>query len=814
VRASFLRSAGFAAIALWVIAPLIVRPGMPLFVHDWVWSPWAAHTLWTAHFSYSSWSLAGLGSPNSAVTLNPLAWLKIVSCAFFDGRVAQLVYLGGSLVVAFAGVHRLARTNLGLGERFAWLAIFAFAGSPFVFAKIASGQSSYWPSMAAFVWGVSFAEEALRSRDIARALAAAVCFALATLQAQFLVFSILATVLLALARPRATRSWPFAALVIACTPVLIFPEVWFLLERGPEHGAAISHVYPAWRRAQSSALPYAPAMLGYAARYVERALGARSPGSVAVIGAALAMIGFGLAAVRLRANPMQRALLFFAILGSLWISGVDGPAAPLWNLAFDRSSTASYLREFYHAAIFVALAIALSFAAGIETYARRTRWAIPLAILLVAVFGAATWSFGLARALPTTLPRDDRDAVARVAAGGAGDRVAFLPARVPLESPGDDIGGNDGTDWADARYRSIFEYYLEPAAAVAVDAMHAGDPRGVALLERLGCDAVDVRAWVRTRAYGDRPDATGDALVRARLASSPGDESRVFALAGYAPLSLARAGAPLPGDLRAMRRDPGLAYLDIPGDDPADTLATAAYAPDPQRGWVTRRDTRDAGAGGPGGPSYGIVSDLRGARITIGAAAGSRALVWSQFSGGLLLDGRPMTAPVPTWISGNGAIDALDRNGAVAIYETGERGFAIDTALKQQLATARLLDARMLAPWHATLRANLAGAALVVLRERFDPDWRLAGDGVTVVRHLRADGYANAWLVRGSGVRTIDITYAGQAPTWTLLALSAVAFAALLLAAYVCERGFRASQTKRRPRIDPARASRLDRNAP
>jgi hypothetical protein len=794
LRAPFFRWLGFALIACWVIAPLIVRPGMPLFVHDWVWSPYAAHTLWTAHFLYSSWSLAGLGTPNSAVTLNPLAWLKIALCVVFDGRIAQLVYLGASLAIAFAGVDRLARHNLAIAPRFAWLAVFAFAGSPFVFAKIASGQSSYWPAMAAFVWGVSLAEEALRSRNVSRALAAAVCFALATLQAQFLIFAVIATVLLAVARPRAERSWGLALVIVACTPVLVFPEVWFLFVRGPEHGAAISQSYPAWRRAQSSALPYAPAMLGYAARYVERSLGQPPFGVVAVIAAALAMIGFGVAGLRAAPSPLLRALCLFGIVGVLWIAGVDGPAAPVWNLALDRLPSASYVREFFHAAIFVALGLTLAFSAGIEVCARRAPRVFAIGIVLVAVFGAATWSLGLARALPMTAPRDDRSVVAGAADAGRIDRVAFLPARVQLASPGDDIGGNDGTDWSDARRRSIFQFYLRPVAEAAVDALHAGDVRGVEILERLGCDAIDARSWVRSFAYGARSDATSGALSRAGFASRAGDQSRVYRLAGYPLLALAQHTDALPGDLRAMRHDFGLVYLDVPGDDAADRLQLTTYRPDPQLGWVPRRDIPDAIVGGPGGPSNGIATTFPGARIALVAAPGTRALVWSQVPNALELNGTPVSSLVPTWIAGGPRIDARATRGAVAIYEIGERPFALDAPLSRIVPAATVLDAQAIAPWQYAMRLKLSGAAVVVLREQFDAKWQLAGDGVAVVRHLRADGFGNAWLVRGTGVRTITITYADQAPAWVLLALSGTLFVALLVTTLAIETRYRAKR--------------------
>ena len=63
-----------AAILAAIIAlPLIAAPGIPLFLHDWVWSPYAARTLWGAQFLYSAWTQPGLGNPNSAISVNPLA---------------------------------------------------------------------------------------------------------------------------------------------------------------------------------------------------------------------------------------------------------------------------------------------------------------------------------------------------------------------------------------------------------------------------------------------------------------------------------------------------------------------------------------------------------------------------------------------------------------------------------------------------------------------------------------------------------------------------------------------------------------------
>jgi hypothetical protein len=89
-------------------------------------------------------------------------------------------------------------------------------------------------------------------------------------------------------------------------------------------------------------------------------------------------------------------------------------------------------------------------------------------------------------------------------------------------------------------------------------------------------------------------------------------------------------------------------------------------------------------------------------------------------------------------------------------------------------------------------RAGIHGAAgrfTLVLPESYAPGWHLTGlpTGWTA-RHLIVAGYANAWLVSGTGNADLAIVYG---PTrWSTIALvssilAAVAAIALLLAAAV-----------------------------
>jgi hypothetical protein len=79
---------------------------------------------------------------------------------------------------------------------------------------------------------------------------------------------------------------------------------------------------------------------------------------------------------------------------------------------------------------------------------------------------------------------------------------------------------------------------------------------------------------------------------------------------------------------------------------------------------------------------------------------------------------------------------------------------------------------------------------LLVFSQTFDPRWRLSVDGESVpgTRHLRVNGFANAWLVEGSGTVQWQLSYgpqqritAGVAGGAGLLALALIALAVSLV---------------------------------
>jgi len=773
-----------ALLAAAVVLPLVGAPGIPLFVHDWIWSPYAARTVWTAHFLYSAWVQTGLGEPNSAISVNPLAWTKVVLATFLSGRASLLLYLYGSLVFAFAGVFRLARRNLGLAGPWALASVCFFAATPFVFNKIASGQSSYWAGAAAFVWGTGFCLDAFESGHVRDAARAAACFALASLQLQMLAFAVLTFGLAAVAY-RTRRALAFAAAGSIASAVLAFPSVWFLALRGPEAGANISPPYQYWIAAQSSRPFDAIAMLGYSVLYVERALndlgGAALP---AVEVAGVVALFLALCGVALERNRQAFVLGGMAAAGYVIVTGTYGPAAPLWSFAFAHFEMANFLRELYHAEMLYALPVSLLAASALAWCARRVAWPPAIgAAVLAACLGLATWGAGFARVLPFTATPPYRERLA-AAIDGDESRVLFLPAQQPLATPGDAVGGNDGLDWVDAWHHSMYEYYLPPLVAYVEAALYRGDAAAARrILPRLACSAVVYRAGIASLGYEailggpDRSLAALSAAFGAPLEVAPGVD--VFTLPARRLLDTAARVAAAPPDLRRMT-DASAAYLDVPGRDPARyAIDLYAQKPDPGKGWIRRRDAAVANAAELAVPAYGIVTNEPGAAVRLEGVPPGSVLFWGP--SGIAFDADAARAARPARLRSVARNVTITSRGPAAILEVGEA--PLDPMGAPLGGRATITEWAHPAPWAYRARVALHGRTALVLRERYDEAWQVEGDGVAIERHVRADGFANAWILSGTGIHELRFYYAAQKETFVLLGASLLLFVLLLVRA-------------------------------
>jgi hypothetical protein len=590
--------------------------------------------VWTWELLRSSWAEVGLGERNSAISVNPLAWLKVALPIVLSGRVSQIVYLCGSLVVAGLGTYRLTRENLAVPVRFAWTCVPLLLASPFVFDKIASGQSSYWAGFAAFVWGLSLALDAFETNARGTLLASAACFALASVQLQFLAFAWLAyAVRAAVAR----RGSAVGAAVLGCaaSTTLALPSLWFLASRGALAGAAISPPYRSWLAALSATPADAAATLGYVGRYAERAV-ADTPAVLGVTHvAAFALIGAALFAAATVRSANTGTLAILGALGWWWLTGVDGPFGSLRELLFLNVADAGFFREYYHAGALYAVALVALGTLGISRLPGVLGpLRLPLALGAVVAFGPQTWSGGLGRILAFAAAPRTTGALA-AAAGNEEARVLFLPAQQPLRTKGDAVGGNDGLDWIDARHHSAYEYYLPPLVATIAQAVARGDARTARrLLFRIDASAVVFRTFLRSGEGGERDRSLATLTAAFGPPAQAGPGTLLFAVPHAPMLDAPDRLAPQPADLGAMADAPRLAYADVPGTDVQPfAVDLDRSSPDPRAGWIARRDAPVVDAARIAADAYGVITLREGAAVTFRDLPGGNLLGWDPAHG-------------------------------------------------------------------------------------------------------------------------------------------------------------------------------------
>jgi hypothetical protein len=759
-----------ATVVTW---PIVFHAGLPAFFHDWTWPLFSDRLLSTWQSQVSAWTDAGLGRPNSVPSTNPLSWLK-VGLGVFPADEAAKIYLWTSVFGACAGAYRLARRTLGLSAPWSAFSATSFAVGPWLFAKIASGQSSEWAAIGAFVWGLSIMCDAYAARSVGRAACAALLFALSTNQLQYAVFAELAAIvgLCAFRDARPAKIWLIVA-VGSC--VFALPALWFLAARGPLAGAEVSPPYGSWEFSQSSSVGDSFALLGYAAGYPETFL--RMLGPFAVPAVKWGMWGLGFVALAGVVAARSRAVFVLAglgVIGFLIISGVRGPAQAIWHWLFAHVGAAAFMREFFHSATLLALAYAACAAVALEALSRRSRIAsAAVAVAVLATSGIATWFGGLAKVLPfVQAPAYAADLEHFAPLAGP---ILFLPPERPLFVDGDKIGGNDAFDWIGHDQTSLFDYYPPGPLAYAVAALNAGhDVHG--MLNRLACDLVVWRPDVRSPLWKADPTVLRGVLGDGR--SFHGAYAYLIAIDGPSYVSGADKAAPLPPSLRQMSDDAGIVYLDMPGIDSASALDAGIWSPDPASGWVGYRDLYARFERGLATPTLGVATTKRGATIDLPAGGGD-ILLWAP--SGALVDGKRVVAPdyvrVPR-ARGSMTVSAI---GPTAIGELGET--PVDEPVSNSLVVATRDE-----PWRYSGTADLRGRGVVVLRQSYDPGWILRVDGATVVRHVRSDGFGNAWIVDGEGTHPMTIEYEPQQTTFILLSISLAAALALATIAFAYRR--------------------------
>jgi hypothetical protein len=346
---------------IWTAAAFAFRRGVPGFRHDWLW-PAKSSTFvrWALDSGLSQWNPHGLGSGGQAPTINVvLMFPALMGLLHFPSTTIlfalfSLVFCGS----AIGFVRCVQAFDITLDPVTTRLLAIEYALSPVCFQKSVAGHLAWLIAYAALPWFVTNVRLGCAQAEGSRRhfAAAALLFAIASTQIQFLLFDTI--VLLCVVAPfaRQKRAWLGSALVL-CVGIL-HNTMWLIIPLAPVYGfnPVPLHATLIWENGMSGFPLPLWTFPGYQ-HYDDLSLA-----SWATVPFLLGRWALAIAAtLALVLRPDRRTITFAAIAAfALAVAaGLHGPLAPLLNVAIVRYDPFLLVREFFHAMALYALAAAM-----------------------------------------------------------------------------------------------------------------------------------------------------------------------------------------------------------------------------------------------------------------------------------------------------------------------------------------------------------------------------------------------------------------------------------------------------------------------
>lgn len=745
-----------------VVGPLLVQAGFPAYQHDWSW-PTSRDDVTLGFLGHLSvWQSAGLGKPNPLASANPLLVLFAALGWIFGGVLSGKIALLAPMVIAAAAATYCAQRTVAVHPVGALLAGGSYVSSPVIFNKIAAGHVTFWWAYALLPLIFERTRAAAGGNRSAPLTIALLC-ALATLQPQFAVFSLLAVAAAAL--PFSNPKAGLGALAAAAggTVIGLLPTGWALLAAQRDLLAQFPRPVAEWEAMHSASFATALLAHHYIIPYYERAFG----GSVffAQCAAAAGLLGL---LICLR-NRNGAALAFLLVAGLTFTTGTLGPAGSLWRWVFDHFEFAAFFRELYNASVLVAFAYALGAAAAF-----RGPLVLRVVVAALVVAAASPMLLGKIRFAVHNVVNDDPSFSAAIAQRPQG-RILPLPLLTPAARNGSEPGGIDGFAPRDERHPTLSEYPMQfPLMTVALTGTFR-DRWWTGLIEKAAVVAAVTR-----------PDVRSDGAVTNSLGTA------AAGTAMFVPIN----GRPLVEFVKRTTSQ-ALSYKQM---DPESTALSSALGPlpergsdtrvitpqaslvtdDPRMGWVPLDRWRAVAPDPASSLSDGVVTSSS-QPITMTLPPGEWWLL-AQSQGVLMLQEgervRALRLPSAQWIAlgkRGGTIRILSRGSRAAVFRVarGMSALPVAQAMPSIDAFARAT------PWSVSvrLRGPTRGTALLIFRDRFSPAWEIRG--ARTLWHGIADGYANAFLIAPAGAG-ITIFYAPERVFLLLSSLTWLAYAAAI----------------------------------
>jgi hypothetical protein len=706
----------FALLAIGLTAAVWYGAGVPAFRQDWNVSPNGmvyGHDWWLV---LSAWQPHDLGIATPQVGVAPFA-LVLAGAAFVLGTApAVALVIGISLALAGWGARRTA-VLCGAPVHSAMLAGALYESAPFVFNKLIAGHVSHFWGYALVASAVPLASRLGSHGVVGRraVVLAAMAIASAVVQPQYA--AIVAALIGGSAIVRGRRAAVAAVIAISIALVVSSPTLLGArLSAGDTY--LVKRATVEWEYSQSAPPRDLLEQSGYLARYFDERAPWYTHDAMLLI-FLLAALG-----VTQRMTREGRVLWAFGGIAVLAVAGLRGPASVPEAWLFTHLRPLSLFRELYDLEPLFGLAIAVSAALALRRAALVVGAAVLVVLPLALPFANGT--------IASAIPRYGDAQVVRAIESLPGDSCVFwLPGIYPMRPGAGNGEGYDPYAQLAGVHAAVSAFQPQPAFARAY---RARGSRFADAVRGLGCGyvavdrgAASIAPQARVLLSGLEPGGAvslGDTISVARLSGVPAKIA--------APAVRFRTGPLTPGD-------PGEVTLSL--DDPANarvasellgqqirwSLLTASHEyADPRRALVLGvNQWLDF----PAYASIPAAAALVGDGVVLDVPAG--VLVGALHEGDGTIDHRVVTGRITT---GRGAALVGIRNGPEHINRllVARRDVRIDVNRPRASRFEFCLS---------------AGAPALVLRERWDPGWRLEDrNGRAVGLHFRADGWANAWL--------------------------------------------------------------------
>lgn len=731
--------------------PWLCTPGVPDFRHDWM-SPIVRNAItgYSAR-AMSPWRVDGFGSPSAFLETSPALIAFELIYRAFTLEMGPKVFV--VLVVMLLGVstYVLGRA-LRLPVEASIVAALLVVGSPFVFNEIVAGHQFTLVGLALLPLVMVAALRAnARSRSAACWLA--VTIGISSLQIQYVIFDLVAVLVLAVA----ARRLPTRELLFGTLAGIILVVPLFISVNSGQDSIIYSRANIAWEVDQS--VPFLRGLVG-SGYFTGYDVGTRFSAPMPLLGDVVAVAALLAAVFVPRARIWAAAWLILTGLAA----GFNGPFSVLERWGFSHVASLSAFRELYN---FIGLAQLCEAIAATWLLAFFTKRAGFFALIGAACAVRLVLLCALPERVPGYLVPSSLSAVIKPMLADKSDaRIAWLPIWLPVRPEPSKEAGNDPYVYPIENHVAVNTDFTGMAAA-SVGWVFAGR-RDAGILKRLGIGYVGIRPrlheslvgyagmtppsprsdlsrWLVTHGF-QHLDTSADLILLHRLETrSLVDLGNFGTLRGLSTASTPSAVTP-PCAGASVAAPPWPVVSADPRVGWIPAIYWSWYAPnltDGQRAIFTLSTTPLA---------------LRANYALVGSIQGAAHWAWRPILGGVVrgpaivaavADGQCRHISSPSIAVSRDAISlAVDSPNPIA------RRFAIP-------ATTR---------------------SVIVYRVSFDRRWRLRVDGEAVTAHRVVDGFQNAWIIGPSRhVRQAEIDFVGAAQAGLLTRAVRLAYMALFV---------------------------------